>query len=1206
MTKLLKIIITLFLVLNTLLSAKELDKVSLQLLWLDQFQFAGYYIAKEKGFYKDVGLDVELKKFTSKINVVEEVTSKKATYGISRSDILIKKSNGANIKLLSAIFQSSPFVILSTKDSNINTLSDFNDKKIMTTGDNLMDISLQSMLYKSNIDPNNLIQQKHSFDIEDLITKKTDLMASYISNEPFILKKKNIEYNIFDPKDYGFDFYSDLLFTSDNEASNNKQRTIDFKNASIKGWEYAFNNIDETVNLILKKYNIQKKSKEALIFEANELKKLAYYKLEKSHKIGYINQYKLQRIYDIYNLMGLTKKKIYVKDFIFSHNKSTLNLTKEEKKYLKQNPVIKAHNETHWAPFNFNKDGIAQGFSIDYMKLLATKIDTKVEFISGYSWSEYIKMLQTSKLDIMINIAHTKQRAQDISFTQPYYKVQNIIYVNKNNSNFNSLDDLEGTTIASVEDFFIPQELLKDRPNIKQILVKNQLETFKLLALGKVDAVIAEKAIADYFIQNNGITSIVSTSFINKKKYIANLRIGTSKDNTILRDILDKAQQTVTIEEINKLKKKWFGIEKTDNSFTEIEKLYLKNNKLLKVCTNPNWIPIEFNENDIPNGISIDTLNIIKKNLNIDIEYIKTKSWSQSQEFLKNKKCDILPSAIKTKKRELYANFTNPYLHYDLAIITKNDKSVVPNIESIIDKTMSRKKGSGLITKLKAKYPKIDILETKGYEDAFKKVANGEVYFTIATLPVLAYYKNKFSLNNLQIAGYTKMKYKLSIAVRKDDRVLLDILNKSLTSIDASTYNIIFEKWTKKQVEFKTDYKIIWYISVVFIVIISIIIFFLVRQRKLTNTVAYLNTNLEDKIEEATKELQEKNEYMLSLLGSTMEAIVIFDENYNIIQCNQAALDIFQFENMEELNGYSVFYFIPEDEKEKVIEKLSLSSVLSYEINIYRKDKSIFPALIKGSNTVIKNKKHRITTIMDLTDIKKKDQQLLQQSRLAQMGEMISMIAHQWRQPLAAISATSTSMNIKAKLSKIDNETIIELTDNISEYTQHLSDTIDDFRNFFKMNKKKEETTCNKLIKDTLSIIEVAMKSKKIKLIVNPKGNTPIKTFDNEVKQVILNLVKNAEDILIEKDIVDPTIIVTALDNCIYISDNGGGVPDKIIDKIFDPYFSTKLKKDGTGLGLYMSKMIIEDHCSGELSVTNDDNGAIFKIILGDDDENIL
>jgi len=229
---------------------------------------------------------------------------------------------------------------------------------------------------------------------------------------------------------------------------------------------------------------------------------------------------------------------------------------------------------------------------------------------------------------------------------------------------------------------------------------------------------------------------------------------------------------------------------------------------------------------------------------------------------------------------------------------------------------------------------------------------------------------------------------------------------------------------------------------------------------------------------------------------------------------------------------------------------------------------------------------------------RQKDQQLLQQSRLAQMGEMISMIAHQWRQPLSAISSIGGAIILKASLGNLDKETAQMLATNISKHSQHLSSTIDDFRNFFKSNKEKSNTTYTKVIESVLSIIEISMGSKNITLIKNLNSREKFDTYPNELKQVILNLIKNAEDVLLEKEVKNPTVTIETYGATLIVSDNAGGIPEDIIDKIFDPYFSTKTKKDGTGLGLYMSKTIIEDHCKGRLEVYNDHDGAVFKITL--------
>ena len=231
-----------------------------------------------------------------------------------------------------------------------------------------------------------------------------------------------------------------------------------------------------------------------------------------------------------------------------------------------------------------------------------------------------------------------------------------------------------------------------------------------------------------------------------------------------------------------------------------------------------------------------------------------------------------------------------------------------------------------------------------------------------------------------------------------------------------------------------------------------------------------------------------------------------------------------------------------------------------------------------------------------------KDKTMLHQSKLAQMGEMISMIAHQWRQPLSAISSNSSDLLMKVMLERYDKDYFSLKLEKIDELSQFLSKTIDDFRGFYKEDKEKVEIEFSKMVEGSLNIVSTSIENRNIKIITNFRCENKVNTYSNEVRQVILNLIKNAEDILLENKIREPFISLKTYTDSTYsfleVNDNGGGIPDYVMEKIFDPYFSTKTQKDGTGLGLYMSKTIIEEHCDGLLSVSNNNNGALFTIRL--------
>jgi len=245
-------------------------------------------------------------------------------------------------------------------------------------------------------------------------------------------------------------------------------------------------------------------------------------------------------------------------------------------------------------------------------------------------------------------------------------------------------------------------------------------------------------------------------------------------------------------------------------------------------------------------------------------------------------------------------------------------------------------------------------------------------------------------------------------------------------------------------------------------------------------------------------------------------------------------------------------------------------------------------------------------------EVTKKDKLIQQQSRLAQLGEMISMIAHQWRQPLNAIAANAIGIETKLSLWEDDEvmltkEGQVELhsfvnskLNNIERYVQSLSMTIDNFRDFYKPTKEKRLVTINNSIKQALDIVETSMQTKSIKINKEFNSTIELELFTHELMQVILNLLKNSQDNFEEKNIEEAKISITTNDIQngvrVEITDNGGGIPKNVDDKIFDPYFSTKSEKNGTGLGLYMSKLIIEEHHSGKLLYQNTQDGVCFTI----------
>jgi C4-dicarboxylate-specific signal transduction histidine kinase len=232
-----------------------------------------------------------------------------------------------------------------------------------------------------------------------------------------------------------------------------------------------------------------------------------------------------------------------------------------------------------------------------------------------------------------------------------------------------------------------------------------------------------------------------------------------------------------------------------------------------------------------------------------------------------------------------------------------------------------------------------------------------------------------------------------------------------------------------------------------------------------------------------------------------------------------------------------------------------------------------------------------------------KNRLLLQQSKLAMLGSMISMIAHQWRQPLSEISGLLMELELATKMKKADEKHILNSIKKSNKVLDFMSNTIEDFRDFYRPDKTKEIFLVSDACKRALDIASATLENLGIALDLHVKNDLHVEGYPREYSQVILSIITNAKEIIVSRKIKNPKIKIIVNSNkqtsIVTIEDNAKGVKKENMDFIFDPYFSTKEYSKGTGLGLYISKVIIEKNMHGRLSVYNSKNGAVFKIEIG-------
>ena len=336
--------------------------------------------------------------------------------------------------------------------------------------------------------------------------------------------------------------------------------------------------------------------------------------------------------------------------------------------------------------------------------------------------------------------------------------------------------------------------------------------------------------------------------------------------------------------------------------------------------------------------------------------------------------------------------------------------------------------------------------------------------------------------------------------------------------------------------------------------------------------------------------------------------VTIKDENYKNIYTNKKEIEYFKqdglHKNLQEELG--------EEQADKIEAFLNASKTkksankvmkISIENEAFYVRLVTFP--IPQANDIVLTALLYIDITKEYANelkIKEQEEIMIAQSRHAAMGEMISMIAHQWRQPISVIAMDANNILADIELEMVDETTLQETSLDIISKTQELSKTIDDFRNFFRPEKVAQEVLLKDIVNEALGIIQASLKNNNIELIFDSSTPYKIKTYARELMQVLINLLNNAKEALVEHKIQRRKITLSiekkADKYSLNVCDNAGGVDEKIIDKIFDPYFTTKGEKNGTGLGLYMSQTIIDKHLNGTLSVTNKEDGACFEIVL--------
>ncbi len=530
------------------------EKVSLQLKWFHQFQFAGYYAAKIKGFYAEEGLDVTIKERDIYTNNIEQVINGESEYGIADSMLMLYQAKGAPLTIVSAIFQHSPLVFLTLKSSGIDSPYELKDKTVAFYQKDTDGFPLLAMLHENNIDihTNRMVIKEGP---EVLASGQVDVYPGYLSNEPYFFIEKGIDINVIRPLNFGVDFYGDLIFANNDEVNNHPDRVESFRRASIRGWQYALENKAEIINYIIKELKVDK-SFEHLMYEAKAIEEIIQ---AGAVPIGTLNAGRLKYIQKLFEKHKLINKEYNLSEGIYKPELHKLKLSRVEKAWIKRNPQVTVAIDPSWQPIEFiDEHDRYNGLVKDYLNHLNAITGIKFLPQKQLTWNQSVEAVKSGRIDMFSAVIETPDRRQYVNFTPAYLKFPMVIATQKGENYIPDFNKLPKKVIAVVENYAAHELLEKNYPHLDTLLVHSIEEGLNAVATGQAYGYVDNLAVVGYHIRSLGLTNI---QISGETAFNANIKMAVGKELPELHSILTKALATIDNETKTRLSNRWLQIE---------------------------------------------------------------------------------------------------------------------------------------------------------------------------------------------------------------------------------------------------------------------------------------------------------------------------------------------------------------------------------------------------------------------------------------------------------------------------------------------------------------------------------------------------------------------------------------------------------------------------------------------------------------------
>ncbi len=863
------------------------EKVSLQLAWKHQFEFAGFYAAVAKGFYRDRGLDVELREYEQGLDILDEVLAGRAVYGLANGGVIGWRLEGRPVVLLANYFKKAPLVVLG--QSGIRVMDDLKGKRLMAADTDLQSPLLRSALHEAGlVSGQNLTVVPHTFDTGPFIRGEVEAMTAFLSNQPFDLQQKGVPFQIIELTGYTPGLGDGYLFASSAETAAHPERARAFIEASNAGWRYALEHPDEIIDLILERYS-QRKSREALRYEAEKARHLM---LPRSLPVGSLPSRRIELAARSLLDAGHRGELENLRGFLFeegaaetrpAEGSAPLALTAEEKAWLAAHPRIALGiSEQHPPTLIRGADGELSGIAVDYLELLNRRLGTRIALHVEPSWQEVGDKAMRRRIDGLAVAARTPVLEQHFNLTTPYLHSFAYLFVRAGETlDSTGIDSLAGKRVGILKGAQPLQHLLERHPETRRVDLDSNAEMADALIEGRVDLLLGDSAL-EWWRKENARMAFQIGGALEGSRF--GVSIAIRKDWPELSTILDKGLNSIAPEEHDRIRNRyrWMGDGErvTDRRFqiglNPEERRWLAEHPVIRYAVNPSAPIGHVDREGPPTGIAVEYLERLEKLLGVRFEPVPSAAWAEALRQFERGGIDLLPAIPPTAGRQRRFRYTAPYLVFPVAIFAPVDAPFLGNLEALVGKRVAVVDDYAVQEWLRQDHPEIPLVPVATVEAGLRAVNSQWADAFVDNLVTTSHAIGRDGFFQVRMAGNTPYELALSMAVRKDWPILAGILDKGIAALAPSDRNSIYNRWIRAPQPALFDYGPLWRVLAVAAIGLIAILYW---NRKLAREVARRHL---------AEQVLIRSEAMLrTTLDSTDDGILVVGADGAILNANR-------------------------------------------------------------------------------------------------------------------------------------------------------------------------------------------------------------------------------------------------------------------------------------------------------------------------------